>query len=771
MPSFNKRWLEPFFGRATLRTASEKFHVEDWASAAEGFARAGAALPRGSPEYLPAKFLLAMARMNLSEWREAGAIFEELWDTYPLLGPYHALHAARCRLRRGDADGALVWAARVPPQSVLETESLLIRIEAFAAQHRWIELVAETARYLERFPAGARRQEVMLLRGEALEALGRGTDEPAALYHRIWTEAPLEVWGSRATSRLDALAAKLPPEAGAKLKTFSAAEWLSRGMVLFDRNQNVESELAFATALASSGLDANLTCRAQYHRAQSVWKQRQRPRAAPLFVEAVSACTLSSERDLLVKSLYQGARCLASSGDRKGALANYARIEAEHADHSYADDARLRAAEIALDEKNDQQAVAFLSEIPARYPKGDLVGESLWRLALRAIRNREWNAAREALDENLRRLPREDIWYAEGRALYWRARILELEGKGRDATAYYARAVREYPLSVYALFALERMRRSSPKERAVLLTELRGPAKSPAGSDSWRFGPQAVFADPGFLRAVELARLGLGPDARRELGRLGFATPDGREAGRQTKAPEGREDVYWIGAVLLDRGRVWSASHTIPRYSLTGYRRSYPAGRGKAEWRISYPRAFPEIVSKICRDTRVPEALQLAIMREESAFNPRVESFANALGLTQMLVRSAQRFSPTKVTREMLLDPAKNVELGSRYLAFLLEHFHGAVPLAIPGYNGGEAAVDRWLAERGNVDLDEFIETIPFDETRNYTKRVLASYFAYSWLYQDGKPVPALSFALKPSHRPGHVGRPAGRSQTRRPAR
>ncbi len=71
---------------------------------------------------------------------------------------------------------------------------------------------------------------------------------------------------------------------------------------------------------------------------------------------------------------------------------------------------------------------------------------------------------------------------------------------------------------------------------------------------------------------------------------------------------------------------------------------------------------------------------------------------------------------------------------------------------ALAGYNAGEAAVERWLAERGNLATDEFMETIPYDETRNYTKRVLASYFAYSWLYGDA-PVPTVPLA---------VARPAG---------
>jgi soluble lytic murein transglycosylase len=136
-------------------------------------------------------------------------------------------------------------------------------------------------------------------------------------------------------------------------------------------------------------------------------------------------------------------------------------------------------------------------------------------------------------------------------------------------------------------------------------------------------------------------------------------------------------------------------------------------------------------------------------MREESSFYPRAESFANALGLTQMMMKTAGRFAKWPVTREALFDPDKNVEIGSHFLAFLLEHYDGAVPLVISGYNAGEGGVDRWLRDRGNLELDEFIETIPFDETRGYTKRVLSSYLTYAWLYQSDKPVPQINFTLK----------------------
>src|SRR6185436_20570320 len=129
----------------------------------------------------------------------------------------------------------------------------------------------------------------------------------------------------------------------------TAAEWVQRGMVYFDRNQNTDSERAFAAALTATGLDPALACKARFHRAQSVWKQRDRPRASPLYKDAEAACWAAGDSDLLVRSLYWGARCLASAGDKTGAIALYGRIENEFAASTFADDARLRAAEVAVD--------------------------------------------------------------------------------------------------------------------------------------------------------------------------------------------------------------------------------------------------------------------------------------------------------------------------------------------------------------------------------------------------------------------------------------
>jgi soluble lytic murein transglycosylase len=91
-----------------------------------------------------------------------------------------------------------------------------------------------------------------------------------------------------------------------------------------------------------------------------------------------------------------------------------------------------------------------------------------------------------------------------------------------------------------------------------------------------------------------------------------------------------------------------------------------------------------------------------------------------------------------KMTRERLTDASLNIRIGSRYLGDLVRRFEGSIALALAAYNAGGGAVNRWLEQRRGLELDEFVEEIPVEETRGYVKRVLRSYASYRLLY--GKP-------------------------------
>jgi hypothetical protein len=228
--------------------------------------------------------MTAMAHMELQDWATAGEAFEELHTRYPVLAPYPAYQAARCRLRRGDHEGALAWVARVPEGTVLEAEAALIRLDALSALNRFADVERDGARFLERFSRGPRRAEAMFQRAQAMEKLDRPAAEVAALYRKIWSEAPLEAWARRAEERLTDLAsrqaaarpatAKLsPPPGPADLTRPTAEEWLTRAMILFDRNQNESAESAFGSALSVAattqpgGGSPELRCQAEFHQA------------------------------------------------------------------------------------------------------------------------------------------------------------------------------------------------------------------------------------------------------------------------------------------------------------------------------------------------------------------------------------------------------------------------------------------------------------------------------------------------------------------------
>ena len=126
-------------------------------------------------------------------------------------------------------------------------------------------------------------------------------------------------------------------------------------------------------------------------------------------------------------------------------------------------------------------------------------------------------------------------------------------------------------------------------------------------------------------------------------------------------------------------------------------------------------------------------------MREESGFDPHIESWANAIGLMQIILPTAEFLSKgtdIKPSAQALRHPAVAVELGSKYLRKLL-HQHGSLPLASAGYNAGGNAVKRWRQAFGELPLDEFVERIPYREARGYVKRVTRSIARYHWLY-DG---------------------------------
>jgi soluble lytic murein transglycosylase-like protein len=165
-----------------------------------------------------------------------------------------------------------------------------------------------------------------------------------------------------------------------------------------------------------------------------------------------------------------------------------------------------------------------------------------------------------------------------------------------------------------------------------------------------------------------------------------------------------------------------------------------PAGDHRERWSEAYPRAFPEYVQRYAAKEGLNPYLLWALMTVESAYNPDSVSYADARGLLQVIPKTGGKVAADigegRYGHYDLMDPETSIRHGAWYFARLVKKFQGQEPLAIASYNGGPHNVQRWLIHKDHANLDEFIEEIPFDQARGYTKKVLRFLALFLRLYE-----------------------------------
>ena len=155
-----------------------------------------------------------------------------------------------------------------------------------------------------------------------------------------------------------------------------------------------------------------------------------------------------------------------------------------------------------------------------------------------------------------------------------------------------------------------------------------------------------------------------------------------------------------------------------------------------------FPVAHKDIFTRHARELDIPISWSLAVARQESAFMPDAKSSAGARGLMQLMPSTARIIARSEgikySSRNKLLEVDFNIRLGSHYLRWMLGRYDNNRILASAAYNAGPGNVDKWLD--ADADLDVWIETIPFKETRNYVKNVLAYSAIYNYLLEQESP-------------------------------
>lgn len=237
------------------------------------------------------------------------------------------------------------------------------------------------------------------------------------------------------------------------------------------------------------------------------------------------------------------------------------------------------------------------------------------------------------------------------------------------------------------------------------------------------------FKDPALRARIDVAQrliqLGLNELARWELWEVERHTRNRQYLRMLMSAYEGIESYHRSAAIAE-----------------LGFARDREMGGlegSKQLWMSMYPQAFKSNVQTMAKRYSVAPEWVWAIMRTESLYKSDVISPVGARGLMQLMpltARNLYRVAGEALPDNMdLLVPETNIRLGSQYLARLGQKFNGQLPLVAAAYNAGPHRVESWLVSFGHLDTDEFVEHIPFLETRNYVKKVVRHHTIYRRLY------------------------------------
>ncbi len=306
--------------------------------------------------------------------------------------------------------------------------------------------------------------------------------------------------------------------------------------------------------------------------------------------------------------------------------------------------------------------------------------------------------------------------------LYWKGKLEHLLGKKKEAAQTLKGLQRDWPNTYYNFRFL-----SKPDDWVESIETFGTP---PPNRTFWHSNPPAPTGKIKDLtqRHEFLFKIGENEHAVFELQ---------RDVEKYHKY-----SIIWKDSVLLYQYAEFHELQTlISDYYLLDLKKL--TIQDQLVWQFAYPRPYWAYVQEQAKAAKLDPYWILAIIREESRYDHMARSIANARGLMQLIpptakeVAKQQKMSLKSMNR--LYDPLVNMRLGSSYLGTLAKQFQNELIYAAGGYNAGPHRMKRWRKTSGKLPIDEFVESIPFRETRNYVKRVFTTYNIYKKVYAGKK--------------------------------
>ena len=653
--------------------------------------------------------------------RSGCALSQAILDV-PSLEEYALFFMAENQVKLGQYTQAVQTYDRLAqkyPESVLAAQSAFQKADAWAQSGDCQTALTQFQEFVTRFPGDFNAGKALLRLADCASKLGDSAKAVWAL-QRVWFFYADSLEAPEAQKSLQQM-----ETSGISIPAPSAEARYQRGRTLFDAARYDEAAVEFKALLAagepgnrddvSLKLGETLIQLKQYDEANRVLEDLARRTGRP---------------DLLTSALFWMGRIAIRQGDEGRSL----QMERKLADRFPTSPDRVKLlfmiGDFYEDRRQIEQALKTYHRVIAEAPGDPSAEDAVWRIGWIAYKTGRYGDAIQVLGDYWQKNPAS---LSGGQFGYWIGRSAEQIHQSDQATQAYRKVCRDYLRSFYCQQAQVRLSRIQSSGSDLGKTDPRPDAsiedsedhQKPVNGNSVRLpigeASPALTRDRHYSIAVELMSLHLQPEATQELSFLTdrYATD--------------KPTVLKLAGLLYGAGDYHRSLRLLRLY----FQDVLEKGGDeipKSFWEQAYPYHFVEWVQQQSPAVGTDPYLVAAVAREESAFDSKAVSKVGALGLMQLMPYTgewvAKRVGLDDFRPELLLDESTNLHLGAWYLGHLIEQFNGNMVLAIASYNAGPEAVGRW-AEKGVGNLDEFIESIPFNETRYFTKKVMRSYHEY----------------------------------------
>jgi soluble lytic murein transglycosylase len=644
--------------------------------------------------------VIGYARYLDHDYAKAESAWAHSQPLEPLLGDYLSYLKAAASQGAKDYPAALQALDGFDqkyPDSLLSHDAALIYAGTLMATKE----PQRAAAFLEHFRQPV-KPDIEIALGRAYAAAG-DKSKATEIFRRIYFEMPTSGEADAAAFELRNLGESSP--AGSFDQRHARVGLLTKGR----RYQEAVNELSPLVEQAPP--DKLSALQAEFGAA--LYKVHKRDEAQRLF-EGI-AQNQSSAADARAQALYYLAEIARDKDDGQKHRDYVGQLRTLAPDSNWMQEALLSAGNMYMLRRDYDTAVPFYAEIYQRQKNGRFSPYSHWKTAWLTYREGKRDEAKKLFEEQLELYPGSAEVPA---AIYWRGRMAEQEGDKRLARAFYQKLAENYRYFYYGNLARERMAKIG--EEAVdppLLEKLPPPAAVPQDWD-----PPADNVRAQKARLLANAAL------------YDFAIAEMQAAGAGSPPWEARS----VAEIYSQQGSYIRSIETLKR-AVPGYFSTQIPRIPRPVWENLFPRPFWEELKRDAASNHLDPHLVASLIRQESEFNPGAISTANAMGLMQLLPSVgkgvAREMKIRHFSSDELLTANTNLLLGTRYFKHMVDHYDGQVEYALAAYNAGADRVDDWRKNGNFADVEEFVESIPFTQTREYVQAIMRNAALYKLLY------------------------------------